>query len=91
MVLLLSPITPHLAEELWFLLKNDNFIANNVDFPKFNNKITIDSEIKIAVQVNGKLRLVLNLPKDSSKEQVEITALEDNNVKKILVIKQSKR
>ncbi len=82
LVLLFSPIMPHLAEELWLILRNKNFIANNVAFPKFNPKLTIDSEVKIAVQINGKLRIVLDLPKDSSKEQVENAALENGNIKK---------
>jgi leucyl-tRNA synthetase len=82
LVLLFSPIMPHLAEESWALLGNKNFIANNVEFPKFNSKLTIDDEIKIAVQVNGKLRVVLNFPKDASKEEIKLVALEDENVKR---------
>ncbi len=82
LVLLFYPIMPHLAEESWSLLKNEDFIANNIKFPEFNPKLTIDDEVKIAVQVNGKLRVVLNLPKDSPKEEVESIALSDENVKR---------
>ena len=81
-VLFISPIMPHLAEELWSLLGNKKNIASGIEFPKFNSKLTIDDEIKIAVQVNGKLRTVLNLATNISKEEVEKSALDDENVKR---------
>lgn len=82
LVLLFSPIMPHLAEELWQLMGNENFIAKTVEFPKFNPKMTVDDEVKIAVQINGKLRVVIDLPKDSPKEKVESAALNHESVKR---------
>ena len=73
------------------MLGNKNPIANNVEFPKFNQKLTIDDEVNIAVQVNGKLRVVLQLAKDIAKEEVESKAFNDENVKRNIVGKEVKK
>jgi leucyl-tRNA synthetase len=91
LVLLFSPIMPHLAEELWATLGNKEIIANNVEFPKFNPKLTVDGEVKIAVQVNGKLRVVLNFSKNYSRQEVESLALADENVKRNIGDKEVKK
>ncbi|MDA0902354.1 MAG: leucine--tRNA ligase [Proteobacteria bacterium] len=82
LVLLLSPIIPHLCEELWNKLGHQEIIANHAQFPEFNEKLTIDDTVKIAVQLNGKLRDVLEMPKDAKKEDIEQAALGSNGVKR---------
>ncbi|MCE3255065.1 MAG: leuS [Rickettsiaceae bacterium] len=85
LALLISPIMPHLAEELWQKLGNQNSIAQAVQFPIYDEKLIIDDEVNIAVQINGKLRTVLVMPKSSSKEQLQNSALENEIVKKNII------
>lgn len=62
-LLLLAPFAPHLAEELWEKLGNKNTLAKE-QFPSYDSKFLEDEEIKIVVQVNGKLRGEFLAPKD---------------------------
>lgn len=83
LVILVAPIMPHLAEELWQKLGQDGLVSTQ-NFPKFDEKLVEDDAVKIAVQVLGKLRAVIEMPKDSSKEDLEKAALENENVKKFI-------
>ena len=76
---LLSPICPHICEEMWSLYGNNDTIAYE-SWPVYDETKTIDSEIEIAVQVNGKLRATLKIAKDSDQEVVKAKALELPNV-----------
>jgi leucyl-tRNA synthetase len=82
LILLFSPIMPHLAEELWQLMGNNKIIANDLAFPKFNPKLIVDDKIKIAIQVNGKLRSVLEIGQDLERTKIEELALNDENVQR---------
>ena len=82
LILLFSPIMPHLAEELWQLMGNNKIIANDLAFPKFNPKLIVDDKIKIAIQVNGKLRSVLDIGQDLERAKIEELALNDENVQR---------
>lgn len=90
LILLLAPFAPHLAEELWEKLNlipqakphpGDRSIAYK-PWPTFIEALTIDSEITLAVQVNGKLRGDLKCPKDLSKEEIFRRAKEIESVKR---------
>jgi len=76
---LLSPICPHVCEEMWSLYGNNESLAYE-SWPIFDEAKTIDSEIEIAVQVNGKLRATLKIEKDADQEIVKSKALELPNV-----------
>ena len=76
---LLSPICPHVCEEMWSLFGHDNTIAYE-PWPTYEEAKTIDSEIEMAVQVNGKLRATLKIAKDTDQEEVKAKALELPNV-----------
>ncbi len=80
---LLYPIAPHIAEELNEQIGNKDCIAS-LSWPLFDESKTIDSEITIGVQVNGKLRGSIMISKDASKEEVLKLALEEENVKRHL-------
>ena len=67
--LLLSPYTPHLAEELWALEGHKPTIANE-EWPSWDEKYCHDDEIEMVVQVNGKLRSRVPMKKDASKEEM---------------------
>jgi leucyl-tRNA synthetase len=95
LVIFISPIMPHLAEELWQKLGHQTTLGQAAKFPEFNPKLTIENEVNIAVQINGKLKTLITLPKGSSKETIEKLTLEneivkkfttDKNIKKIIVV-----
>lgn len=79
-VKMLSPIAPHLAEEIWSTLGHATTITYEV-WPTYDESKLEDSEIDVVVQVNGKVRTKVKVAKDASKEVLEQVALEDQKVK----------
>ncbi|MBB5324433.1 leucyl-tRNA synthetase [Anoxybacillus tepidamans] len=79
-VKLLSPVCPHIAEELWEKLGHNNTIAYEA-WPAYDEAKLVEDEIEIVVQVNGKVRAKLHVPADASKEQLEQIAMEDVKIK----------
>ncbi len=95
-VKLLSPFAPHLAEELWQMLNKEEGKTNNSSiayepWPKFNPELIKETEVTLAVQVNGKLRDTLVVPADISEEEAKKLALQSENVKKWLEGKEPKK
>ena len=74
LVLLLSPFTPHLAEELWERFGHRHGIVA-AGWPSFDPEVAKDEAIEIPVQVNGKLRAKVTLPRDASAAEIEAAAL----------------
>ena len=83
---LLNPIAPHITEELNEELGNKPICESN--WPTYDDDKTIDKEIEIGIQVNGKLRGTINVNKDEEKEVLEKLALEHENVLKHIEGKQ---
>ena len=83
LILLLSPFAPHVAEELWQLLGHDKTLAFR-PWPSFDGKLASDDLITIAIQVAGKTRGKLEVPKDIPKEDFLNKAKELPNIKKYL-------
>jgi leucyl-tRNA synthetase len=71
---LISPMMPHLAEEMWQSLGHRRLVAEGA-WPKADPQLARDEEVTIAVQVNGKLRATLELPRDAGRAEVESAAL----------------
>ncbi|MGO2118586.1 MAG: leucine--tRNA ligase [Fusobacterium sp.] len=78
-IIMLSPFTPHFAEELWEELNEDKDLFN-VSWPKYNEKLTISDEVTMAIQVNGKMRGSITIDSNLSKEEIEKRAFEVENV-----------
>ncbi|MDC0433013.1 class I tRNA ligase family protein, partial [bacterium] len=78
---LIEPMTPHIAEELWARLGNEGFLCDQ-PWPTYDEALVLDDEIKIAVQVNGKLRGEIKIPRESSEEAMKTRALDLDNVKR---------
>jgi leucyl-tRNA synthetase len=76
---LLSPFAPHLAEELWSRLGFAG-LASQQPWPLHDEAHLVENEIELVVQVNGKVRDRLLVPKDSSKEQIEKAAVENPKI-----------
>ncbi len=83
MTRLLAPMMPHLAEELWQYLGHKTLLAE-MPWPEADPALTIDESVTVAVQVNGKLRATLNLPRDMDKDATECAALADENVQRAI-------
>ena len=66
-VRLLCPIAPHLCEELWEGLGEKGF-CSMANWPEYDEAKTVDSEIEIAVQANGKLRATITIPAGCDKD-----------------------
>ena len=82
-ILLLSPMAPHLAEELWLLLGHADTLAHEA-WPEADESLLVDDEITLVVQVNGKKRGEIQVPADVSNEIAQERALAVENVQKIL-------
>ena len=80
---MLSCVTPHVGEEIWQILGHDDTIAYE-SWPEYSEEKCKDTEITMAVQVNGKLRGTLMLPADSDDETVVAAALADEKVSRFL-------
>lgn len=86
-VLLLSPMAPHLAEELWSLLGNNGSLAY-VDWPTYDEAMTKSSEVEIPLQVNGKIRGRITVPADCTRESLEKLAMADARLQELIAGKQ---
>jgi len=71
---LIGPMTPHLAEEMWAALGGQGLLCDQ-PWPKADPALIVDDVVKIAVQVNGKLRATIDLPRDADEESVKAAAL----------------
>jgi leucyl-tRNA synthetase len=79
LVKLMGPLTPHLAEELWITLGHKTMLCDE-HWPKADVSLTVDDSVTIAVQVNGKLRATITLPRDAAEAQAKEAALAASNV-----------
>ncbi len=83
LVLLLSPMTPHLAEELWQALGERDLVAR-ASWPSWDEKAAQEEEITIVLQVNGKVRDQLRVPRDLTEEEIKAQALQSPKIKRHL-------
>ena len=74
LTILLAPFAPHIAEELYHVLGNEGTVCD-AQFPICNEAYLVESSVKYPISFNGKVRFMLELPADMSKEEVERTAL----------------
>lgn len=78
---LLAPAAPHLSEELWQLITNSEEGISYEPWPEYDEDKLVSDEIEVVFQVNGKVRGKANAPRNISKEDLEILALENENIK----------
>jgi leucyl-tRNA synthetase len=67
-VTLLAPFAPHIAEELWEKLGKSGSVFENNKWPEADEELMKDDEIQVPVQINGKTKVVINVPADISKD-----------------------
>ena len=84
LTLLIAPMTPHLAEALWLELGRGETLVADTAWPEADPAYLVDDLVTIAVQVNGKLRGTIELPKDCPKDIAEDAALALDKVQSVL-------
>ena len=83
MILLISPIVPHIAEELWQTLGHNAAVAD-APWPKYNDAIASEDELTVVIQINGKLRSRITVPAGEDPEKIKAFALADEKIKAML-------
>ena len=78
-VLLLSPIVPHITQQLWNELGHEELLTD-VAWPQCDESAMVRDEIELVVQVNGKLRSRINVSADADKDSIEAAALADEKI-----------
>jgi len=80
---LLAPFAPHIAEELYHITGNEGTVFD-AQFPVCDETFLVENSVKYPVSFNGKVRFTMELPADMSKEDVEKTAMENEQTLKQL-------
>jgi leucyl-tRNA synthetase len=83
LVRLVAPMTPHLAEAAWAAMGESGLVAD-ADWPTYDPALLVEDEVTIAIQVNGKLRDTLVMPKGSDKAVIEAAARANAHVIRVL-------
>ena len=90
LTILLAPFAPHIAEEMYHLLGNTTTVCD-AQWPQFNEEYLKESSVNYPVSFNGKVRFTLTLPAEMSREEVEKTALSNEQTQKYLEGKTPKK
>ncbi|MCK6485337.1 MAG: leucine--tRNA ligase [Phycisphaerae bacterium] len=91
-VLLLSPFAPHICEELWLRLRLPDGAAGddvpagwrglaNEPWPRWDEALAVEPHVEVAVQVNGKVRARIRVPRDADQSRLETAAMDDAGVR----------
>ena len=83
LVIMLAPYAPHIAEELWSVLGNESSVFA-ARWPAYDERLASAGDVEIAVQVNGKLRSRLTVPRGMAEKDVLARVLADEAVKKFV-------
>jgi leucyl-tRNA synthetase len=96
MVRLFHPMMPHLAEECWAALGHKSLVATEA-WPELEAALLVETTVTLPVQINGKKRADITVPRDAGKDEVEaavlaldavIKALDGKSPKKVIVVPQ---
>ncbi len=83
LIQIVAPMTPHLAEECWAALGNQNMLAHAA-WPQFDEALTVENDVTVPVQINGKKRAELTMARDADQTAVEAAVLALDAVKAVL-------
>ncbi len=90
LVIMLSPLAPHIADELWERLGNKGSMSEQ-PWPEYDENKLVEDEITLVVQVNGKVRSEFVVPTDISEDDAKAQALADEKVVKWMEGKEPKK
>jgi leucyl-tRNA synthetase len=79
MVLMLAPLCPHVAEELWSALGHTESLAHG-PFPKADERYLVEDTVEYPIQVNGKVRARVTVPASATQDEVKAAALAEEKV-----------
>lgn len=82
-VTLLKPFAPHLTEEIWEAMGGEGLLSL-APWPVYEEAKTVDATVDIAVQINGKVRCVIKLSKDTPKDEALIAAKTNEKIRPML-------
>merc|ERR1711924_56569 len=90
LALMVSPFAPHLGEECWSILGHNESLAYH-SWVKYEEDLCVDDEITIGVQVNGKARGSITIPKDADEETALSVAKNEDRIQNLLEGKDVKK
>ncbi|GAB3047355.1 leucine--tRNA ligase [Virgibacillus ainsalahensis] len=80
---MLSPVAPHVSEELWERLGNKGTISHE-QWPEYDESKLVEDEVEIVIQIMGKIKTKINVAKDITKEELEKEALANDKIQEII-------
>ena len=83
LVVLIAPFAPHIAEELWHVLGNETTVCD-AQWPKFEAKYIVESEVQLTISFNGKARFQKKFPTDATNDAIQQAVLSDEQSQKYL-------
>lgn len=83
MAQIVQPVMPHLAQQMWAELGHADLLVDRA-WPVSDPSLVVDDSVTVAVQVNGKLRATLTLPRDCAEADAKAAALSDANVQRAM-------
>jgi leucyl-tRNA synthetase len=89
--LMIAPLVPHIAEELWTEILGKPYSVHNQPWPKIDNKALEEDSANIVIQINGKLKDLIEMPVGASDKEIEEKALASEKVQKFLDGKKPKK
>ncbi len=81
-ITLLNPVAPHMTEELWQMLGGEGLLSL-AKWPEYDESKTVDDEIEIVVQINGKIRDKMSVSADLDRNGLEAAAMESSRIKEL--------
>ena len=84
LLLLLAPFVPHVTEELWHSVIDENTSVHDQSWPAYDESALKVDNVEIVLQINGKVRGRLVVPSEASKEELEKVALADERIKSLI-------
>lgn len=82
LILMLAPYVPHLAEELWTMAGHKPSVANQ-NWPEYREELTVDDEVEVVIQINGKVRAKIQADKGTAKEALLSEAMKQERIIKL--------
>ena len=82
LITLLNPVAPHITEELWQILGGTTLLSLE-KWPEFDEAKTVDDEVEIVVQINGKIRDKMFVARDLDRSGLEAVAMESDRIKEL--------